>query len=433
MSRRKKLEPVVRTLADLLLEKDKAEGGSQTSALRPDSPPALLEYTALDGERMRVEKFELLAAELDLRAGSREQGAWSDLMVHLHELGARFPRQWSFARRVFGIAPMLIPDGATPEDFSAQSREAVGATFGISAGELRAELDALRTLWRDHVAREQIGEKLQGEHPTTNNQPPTSNDKPQGEIVFAGDILRRHGFDEVMFETMVFDPKAEGGKGGEVLRAAEKNRVEKEWFAGRVQAWDKLLSDTRAESTAREALMNQLYLRRLAVDQAIVPITSPRFRDLSELKRRTEEALARQMKDLAEMFPELDTVKHRAITLSDYNRAFREWYGRKDRQLFDRVFTPNEREVLDRMSVQSPAPQFRFGQHVAIIEAMHFLYDANFRTQLKPDSLKRMDAGYKAGVAAWREQNHVPLPDLEDGVLPGEGQDHADLLEPALG
>src|SRR6185503_11840772 len=121
----------------------------------------------------------------------------------------------------------------------------------------------------------------------------------------------------------IFDPKGgDDKKGAEVPCSPERNRAEKEWFASQVKAWDKMLSDTRAEATAREALMNRLYLRRLASETAVLSIKSPEFAALSDLKRRTEESLAKQLKELGELFPELDTAKHRAITLSDFNKAY---------------------------------------------------------------------------------------------------------------
>jgi hypothetical protein len=51
------------------------------------------------------------------------------------------------------------------------------------------------------------------------------------------------------------------------------------------------------------------------------------------------------------------------------------------------------------------------------------------RSQFKPDVLKAFDEGMKTGVMSYREKKGMPLPDLEQGVMPGEGEGYPDLLD----
>jgi DNA-directed RNA polymerase subunit RPC12/RpoP len=128
------------------------------------------------------------------------------------------------------------------------------------------------------------------------------------------------------------------------------------------------------------------------------------------------------------MFPEMAVagrVSFRGV-ISDLVVGHQDYYGNGDRKLMDKVFTATEIEWLLRAAVQVEA-RFRFSLNLAIIDCINGLYDPNFRPRLKPRVLKQMDAASKAVLDAGRAASGDKLVDLENGVMPGEGDDFEDF------
>jgi hypothetical protein len=67
-----------------------------------------------------------------------------------------------------------------------------------------------------------------------------------------------------------------------------------------------------------------------------------------------------------------------------------------------------------------------------VVEAMHSLYDPNFRTQLRRSDLKKLDLGFKRGVEEARRETGEKEPDIETGVMPGDGDDFMDFPLPEI-
>ena len=332
-----------------------------------------------------------------------------------HELASAQIRRWLIVRRLFGIAPLV---SRTDEDLSMLTREQICALLSIQPKELQAELEALRAQWMLAAPR---SVQTQPEGSETVTEPDS------GELKFGHEILEKHGFPDEMFAVSVFDPK----KREETPRRPEQNRLERDWFAKRVTEWDKMLCEPMAESIAREALLNELYLRRLQVEMTVLSPSSKRWQELLEAKKDIEVRREAQLERLSAMFPESSLagkVSFRAV-ISELNQAHRDYYANGDRQLIDKIFTHAEVEVLLRQSVQQPEPQYRFGLNVAIVQAIHGLYDPNFRSRVKLGVFKKLDAGFRHAVNQVREELREPLVNLEEGVEPGEGDDFPDLIE----
>lgn len=358
-----------------------------------------------DSAQWRVERFDLLAAEFLLDA------PWDEQMALFHAVACAHVRRWLIVRRLFGIAPLV---SRSDEDFSLLTREQACEHLSFAPKELQAELDALRAQWSLRTAGRRENPAQAGnsaaEAPATHAG---------GELKFGHEILERHGFPETMFTE--FDSR----------RSAEQNRVERDWFAKRASEWDKMLSEPMAESIAREALLNELYLRRLQMEMTVLSPSSKRWQELLAAKNDIEVRREAQLEKLQGMFPESSLagkVSFRAV-ISELNQAHRDYYASGDRGLMDKMFTHAEIEVLLRQSVQQPQPQYRLGLTVAIVQAMNNLYDPNYRSRIKPGVFKKLDAGFRHAVNLAREELNEPLLDLEEGVEPGEGEDFPDLNE----
>jgi hypothetical protein len=379
--------------------------------------PAVLEFKPLDrAEMWRVDKFDALAAEFEFRAGD-----WAQTMGWFMAFAVSQTRPWRMVRLLFGVAPKIPPADTHPDDLRLWTRSELQA----DGYEVQAELDALRTMWRGHLKREGRSEKEEGGNQTVTGPP-------QNALGLDDQLLERFQFSERIFKITVWDPTAENGngKGAEIQRPQSENRVERDWFIGRVKEWAKMLGDPIAGPIARSALMNDLYLRRLETE---IATAASKNRDrLYEQKGALEEAYQEQVAQLQKMFPEMQVagrVTFRGV-ISDLILAHQDYYARADRRLVDKVHTATELEFLMREAnagAERVGPRLRFGLNVAITEAIHGLYDPNFRRQIKPGVLQKIDAAMQAALVAAREAQGEAVVDLEKGVRPGEGDDFPDL------
>ena len=241
-------------------------------------------------------------------------------------------------------------------------------------------------------------------------------------------LLERFNFSERLFKISVYDPLANGGKGGVVPRADTENRAERDWFVSRVTEWAKMLSDSIGGPLARSALMNEMTMRRL---ESEIAVADPKQRAaLYEQKAAEVRDYKASIEELQRMFPEMAVagkVSFRAV-VSDLVLAHQDYYGNADRQLVDKVFTVTEIEFLTRTSAQVEA-RYRFSLNLAIVACINGLYDPNFRQRFKPKVLKLIDAGFRAGMEAARAAQREKLVDLENGVLPGEGDEFEDFYD----
>ena len=420
--------------------------GSQAELKAPlPSPPAtftlprICRYWLLDeaeprpgteprgNDRWHVERFDLLVARfaMDVKSmGEAELAA-----QRFHAFAAQHPRQWQVVRRLFGIAPIIPPADSHDDDLRIWTREELVAE-GVYGGveQIESEVEALCIMWRDHLNR--LEQSKQAETESTSltaarQRRPT--DVPTDELELDDKLLERFQFSERIFKIKVWDPNGgDESKGGEIARPEEENRVERDWFVGRVKGWQKMLSDSIGGPVARAALMNDLYLRRMESEIATAP--QSRRAGLMEGQQRLAKEYNTAIEKLQEMFPDLAVagrITFRAV-LSDVIIATRDYYARADRRLVDKVFTASEIEFQLRSSLQLPA-QHRFSLGLAIVENIHGLYDPEFRSQFKPATLKKIDAMTRAAREAARELQNEPVVDLERGVAPDEPDQFEDF------
>jgi hypothetical protein len=382
-------------------------------------PPRMVRYIAGEGddaEDWQAERFDLLAVEFDIHVRSvAEAGA---ALAKFHAVASECPRQWQLARRLFGVAPLIQSPDTHPDDMEVWSRERLAA----DGYEVDAELAALRTIWRDHLNREEqskmaetVSTKLSGAAPS------------EGDLPLDDRLLETFQFSERIFKIKVWDPTAgTDGAGAEVPRSDAENRVERDWFAGRVQDWQKMLKDPMGAPVARSALMNDLYLRRMEYEMAVSP--SNRREKLMEQQQRLTRDYNTSIEKLQEMFPDIAVagrIAYRA-TISDITVGHRDYYAHGDRRLVDKLFTAAEIELQLRSSLQLPA-QHRFSLGLAVVENQHGMYDPEFRSQFKPRVLKMIDAMTRAAREAVRELQNEPVVDLERGTAPDEPDQFEDF------
>jgi len=390
---------------------------------RPAAAAVMLEYQPLDApEKWRVEKFDLLAAELGLadwvhalEADGEHVPAYPDLMAGFAFFCQAHARFWLLVRRLYGVAPVIPSPDATPDDLRVWTR----AELEADGFQLQADTETLRKLWLDSVKRDQ---SVQSPKANVQSLPPV----PRGELALDDRLLEQFQFSDRIFKIQVWDPQ--GGpenKGSEIPRPLTEMQAERAWFLGRVKEWAKMLGDPMGGPIARSALMNDLYLRRM---EAEIATASPKQRgNLYEQKTALANEYNDAVEKLQEMFPEMAVagkVTFRGV-ISDMLVAYRD-YKNGDGRLVDRIWTAAEIEYQLRES-QQVGPRYRFGLNLAIIDAINGLYDPHHRPRFKHSVLKKMDAVARAVVVAAREAQGEQVVDLENGVLPGEGDDFEDF------
>jgi len=256
------------------------KGTKGTKEPKRTETPAIMEFKPVDSTALwRVEKFDLLAAEFGLEATDLPQ---FQFFCQQH------PRLWLLVRRIYGLAAVIPSAETHPDDLRVWTRGEMEA----EGYEVATDLEALRALWMDHIKRE-----------AKEPEPPTPPPASKGELELDDRLLEQFGFSERLFKISVYDPLANGGKGGPVPRAQKENMAERAWFIGRVKDWSKMLSDSIGGPLARSALMNEMTMRRL---EAEIAVAEPNKRGaLYEQKSAEVNEYKAAVEDLQKMFPEL--------------------------------------------------------------------------------------------------------------------------------
>jgi hypothetical protein len=368
------------------------------------------------GEMWRVEKFAEIAAELGL-AEQHGQVLPPEVVRARWEEFARWcpqhPKMWLIVRRLYGVAPVIPAPDANPNDLRLWTR----AELENDGYAVAAELELMRALWFQHEQRER------GEAPAA-----PASESPAAELALDDRVLDEFQFVERMFRISVWDPLANGGEGAALPRAEAENKSEREWFVRRVIEWRRMLKDPLGGSVARSALLNDLYLRRM---EAEIATASPKQRPaLYEQKAALAKEYGSAIERLQEMFPEL-AVAGRQTAVGTYSAlimAHQDYYGQGDRRRVDGIHTATELEFLLRSSHQVEA-RYRFGLNLAIIDAINGIWDPEFRPRIKPSTQKRLTEIARAVIKDVRDHGGESVVDLEDGVMPGEGDEFEDFLD----
>jgi hypothetical protein len=391
-------------------------------ATAPAEIPVLLEYQPGSSTgAWRVERFDALAAEFNfadpLHPVPQHAESLADRMRWFHDLISMYARQWLIVRRLFGVAPVIPSAASVPDDLRVWSRAELCENLGLANDELQAELDAVRAVWD--------GQRRQDAEPET---APSDLPAARTELDFGDNVLAEFDFSEDIFEAEEWDRAANENKGGYKTRKQDSNRSERAWFLKRVKEWRKILSEPMASALARNALLNELHLRRLNFDMARFSPSTPRFKELSGAKQALEETYQSQLQQLDEICPWSAAVGGKLSfrgVVSEMVDAWFAWKANGQRALIDRIYTAAEIEIMIRASAQMPEPRYRLGQNLFIIEAMHGLHDPNYASQLKPRTLKLMDETFKRTITTIREERGEALVDLEK-----DGDEFPPLVEP---
>lgn len=383
-------------------------GPVQTPA--PVTPPPVVEYQpAAAASPWRVERWEAFCAELDLEL-KPEQLPVVDAALRPHA------RSWLVARRLFGFIPVKLSLSANPDDYRTVNPAELCDQLGITRPQLQEELKALAA-----VVRRALGVDGAGGSGEESFVSPGTIEGRSELLVDDDKILSQFGYPRRMFEVVVRNPVP--GQEPIVRRPAAENSEERGWFAGRVRQFEKLLLDPMVGRLADQLLRNELRLRRIENEMAILVVGSKEEKELTTSKDALEKIIERQLESLKEMAPWFNTTEKRVQArdaFSEIIRGMQEYRARGDTALIDGIYTAYELQVLMRTSVQKPMPDYRFGLNLLILESRQGLFDPEWRSRLRQRDLQKWDAGFQEGMKRYIEETGQPVPDLLNDGAEGE-------------
>jgi len=332
-------------------------------------------------ERWQVKAHEAMAEEFGLK-----EHDFAACFAALNDAASANPaagRRLRIVKRLFGIVP-LFSMTADPKDLKIWGRQELMNDMGITAAQLRQELQAARGVWQ-RVSRSP-------ESDAPKDKPP---EKPwSGELDLQADDerLKRHGF-----------------------HAIDMTTDQKQWFVDRIREFHQILEEKTTRSLARTIILTEFEILRL--ERKVFNVVEAETLD-SDRKRLDDKRkeLTSQMESLKKLAPWATEVKHQVnftATLSDLVAGIQDYHARGDTAKIDGIFTATEIQVLLRRSQQAPDPRYRAGLIVHLNHARAGLWDPNWKPAFKPEQLKKIDASWTAAARAAGEELGEELPDLE--------------------
>lgn len=383
---------------------------SITQASGP-APPNDLNYQP-SGEPgpWRVMAFADLVGEL----GLSPKPDWPQAMAWVHAQLMAAPRAWQLARRLYGIVPVLVPAGTQHDDLRLWKRGELQKALGLSPTNFRAEIEAISGLLR---RRELPDPEMPDVVPPEVGQSSELFHQDQPELPSSERALLDAGFPPSIHDYVGATP--------------EDKRMERLRLAERVSEWEPMLRDPMARILARQALLNELLLRRTELALLAVDPNSGRFRELEAQKSHLEEEYRNQLLELDKIFPWRGLAGGKVSfrgSIAEVVLAVRDVHANKDYRLIDGIQNACEVEILWRQSEQISTPRWRLGQTMYLLSAIDGLFDPRWRSQFSEIMLKKMDRVGQRLIDEARAAIEEPLPDLTRDDEIGE---YADLPVPA--
>ncbi len=369
-------------------------------------------------------------------------------LATLHEAGLEHGQFWNVARRLFGINPVILTGtGYDAERMEPTTLRKLADEMSKEVSELKIMLDGLALAFVKKLEEKRIAGvqamlatpipepepqlilKAPAPQPaaqTVGTPPSAPPVPPMAATMHAGDLtpdevntLIAFGFDFSMFEM-------------DSNRPTPVRNVEARWFVQRLLELERLFLEPLVKSLARQAIVNELLLRRVDADLLRTPAVTERFWQLQEKKVTLEETYASQWEQIEGMCPQFKTAKNRAAIiglLSDFIAAYKEFHSKGTNKVADGIFTALEIQVELRTSKQAEdafadelgsGVRYRLGWVAAINEAKQGTFDPKFRRSMPNSLLKVLDEGMRQGIAAAMVKLGLPIVDLMDQSEAGE-------------
>lgn len=324
-------------------------------------------------------------------------------------------------KMLYGIMPIIAPMNAVAECLQPMPKDKVAEHLGTTDEQVEFQIEMLRIQWKKYVKERPLEKpKVAPDGPL----PDTS--KAPAEVVTTvtpstAVLPNAARIDQclLVIEAFQFDPTMFDVPG----RPDKIRIIEIEWFAERLTELRKMFEEPMAKTLARQAMMNEMQLRRADQELSKIPIASTGFWNIHDKKIKLEERYENQWKQLEEICPYIKGAMQKQgvhACISEFIRADQEWTATGNRVRIDDIFTALEIQILLRASVQQPEPMYRPGWVMAVRDAMENLQNPHYKRMLPDAYFKVLDDGLRTAHALAVERGLIKLIDLEDDTEKGE-------------
>jgi hypothetical protein len=357
----------------------------------------------------------------DFAALSSDIGILQKDLPAFHAFAQANPQQWAIVRMRYGINPIIPRQGADPDMLRVFTLEEIATRLSLSAPTIaQGHLEVIAAAWRRKVEQEQPAVAPTPQPPANVVAPAPSLkiDAIDGITPDQSRLLAEFGFPPEIFDGLD--------------RPTRIRDAEVAWFGARVEELQKMFREPMAKSLARQALLNELFIRRFDDQLTRTPVASELYLLLSAGKQETEKIYQKQWEQLEEICPYIKGAIGKrtfAGVVSDLLDAWIAWKADGNNELIDGVFTNFEVQVQMRQSQQAEV-KYRPGLVAAINEAKEGIADPKWRRRIPHKILKMLDAGFLEAIKKMNEEGELgPLIDLESEHPNAEYPDLVDAAD----
>lgn len=388
----------------------------------------------------KIDRFEELSSEFCVKENQ---------IVDFHVVCSVLPgRSWEMLRRLYGINPVVVPINSDSSFLVPQSKIEIATALDMNEDQFDGELLVARMAWdkwlrensspRKHIHKKEPKIKQKKPNPEAISIPVPQNIDPQNEDVSTpvlpqtyhskktSDIASTYNLPplppekEALLKKYSFTNTIFNG-----ASSLEDAIAERAWFIDRIDQTQKIFDEALVASLMRQAINNELILRRLDTKIFTEDVGSIKFEDLQKTKKSIEREYREQWSSINALCPWANELQRKVSltgSFSDIILAVRDWYSDKNNERLNGLHTAYQIQILLRDAEQHPI-RFRLGQEMAMLEAMHpdALWDKDWRRRLTPKMCKCLDEGFREGYSKVRELLGIQKPDLlSDDPIKGE-------------
>lgn len=328
---------------------------------------------------------------------------------------------WNMARMIFGVFD-VVPNFSKVKDvdYMASPESEVALRFGVPEYIVQIEISKMVDRWAHELKTnpdifEDAGPKKRGRprKPKPEDEPPQAPPSvvlpiaegakvSDGELAQIEAVIVHYGFTMEVFNL--------------AGREDDYRRIEARWFSGRLVEIQKLFEEVSTKSLARQAVINEMHMRRIDDEMSRLPPLNAKFWQYQDAKIKLEEIYSAQWAQIEKLNPALRTQQTKrafAGVLSEIIEGIRAFQSDPSNEAVDGVFTALELQVEMRSSKQQGGDvQYRPDIVAAINESRRSIWDPKFKRRLEDKHLKILGYAFHEAVKAFTEKTGIEVPDL---------------------
>lgn len=366
----------------------------QELPVRRDMWPARVEYDC-HGTPWVCNHFDELAGEFET--------VTPELLPRFHQAASLNERRWRYVRRIFGLRPVIPPADISEDDLRDWTREELCKADGVTRSQLKQELDAVRGVWVAFLKTSAPA--------AVEPEPEKPKATPTYELNLADDpLLKEFNF-----------------------RVKFADATERDWFVAKVRDFETVLREKMVSGLAHSACLTALRLHRLSYRLDTYEekhIGGKEWKADYELTNKITDEYNRQLKQILDLCPAASHLAGKMAfqpMISTITQALMEAVTDPQQRLIDGLFTALEIQVLHRISVQAPDPQYRLGWVVGMNASRAGLFDPNWKCPYPEKFMACVTKAYNATFVAASQEAGLPVPDL---LADGEKGEYAPIVPP---